>query len=258
MGIKYLLPTIDQELEGWALRAEDGVMRGVQAPTMASRSVSVCLDKLETRIWLERAGCIVPARQWEWPMILKQRRGSGGRGAVICNTADEYAVVSRGCNPDRWIMEQYITGGQEYTVDVFYGPYGAVWGISVRRRDEVRCGVISRGATVNVPDDVAISVEQLGALLGLEGPVNMQYIIKDGCKYWLEINPRTSGGLPLSVAAGLDVPGMLLEYFTCDRDKAHYRKPMHARTGVTMASYRRMVFSMPPDDAEDYMEDDDE
>jgi len=258
MGIKYILPTTDMELTGWALRAEDGVMRGVQAPTMTSRSIAACLDKLETRMWFERAGCVMPDRQWQWPMMLKQRRGAGGRGAIICNSADDYAVLSRGCHADKWIMEQYIVGGKEHTVDVFYGPHGAVWGVAVRRRDEVRGGVISRGQTVPVPDDVTITVDQLGTMLGLAGPVNMQYIVKDGCKYWLEINPRTSGGLPLSVAAGLDVPGMLLEYFTCDHDKAHYRKPIHARAGVRMCSYRRMAFSTPPDDKEDYMEDDDE
>ena len=42
--------------------------------------------------------------------------------------------------------------------------------------------------------------------------MNFQYIVRDDIPYFIDINLRyASGGLPLTVASGLDIPRLLLE-----------------------------------------------
>lgn len=47
--------------------------------------------------------------------------------------------------------------------------------------------------------------------LRFRGPVNIQCRVVQGRPTVFEINPRFSGGIPLTMAAGVDVPGMLID-----------------------------------------------
>ena len=50
-------------------------------------------------------------------------------------------------------------------------------------------------------------------LFNLRGPWNLQCILDQEDFYFLEVNPRFSGGVPLSIAAGCDLAQNLLEWF---------------------------------------------
>ena len=43
---------------------------------------------------------------------------------------------------------------------------------------------------------------------GIVGVVNMEFIGRDGEYYFLEVNPRFSGGVGFSIAAGMDFAAM--------------------------------------------------
>ncbi len=53
--------------------------------------------------------------------------------------------------------------------------------------------------------------ESCAAALPFAGPVNVQCRIVDGRPVVFEINPRFSGGIPLTIHAGADFPRMLVE-----------------------------------------------
>jgi carbamoyl-phosphate synthase large subunit len=42
------------------------------------------------------------------------------------------------------------------------------------------------------------------------GPITVQCMLKDERPYFTEINARLGGGVPLAIAAGVDVPALLL------------------------------------------------
>jgi carbamoyl-phosphate synthase large subunit len=69
--------------------------------------------------------------------------------------------------------------------------------------------VIDRGRTVNDPALIELA-KACTAALRFTGPINIQCRVHDGQPTVFEINPRFSGGIPLTIEAGADFPGMLL------------------------------------------------
>ncbi|MFP5380200.1 MAG: ATP-grasp domain-containing protein, partial [Vicinamibacteria bacterium] len=73
-----------------------------------------------------------------------------------------------------------------------------------------RAGVMDRGRTVDDPAliDLAIACARV---LPFRGPVNIQCRMVRGRPVVFEINARFSGGIPLTIAAGANLPKMLVD-----------------------------------------------
>lgn len=72
----------------------------------------------------------------------------------------------------------------------------------------MRSGEVSKGKTVDRSDlieQAVYIVEKLGAI----GPLTLQCIDTGSEVYWIEINPRFGGGVPLAIKAGVDYPYIL-------------------------------------------------
>jgi len=74
----------------------------------------------------------------------------------------------------------------------------------------IRAGVIDRGRTVQ--DERLINLAlRVADVLPCVGAVNVQCRVVNGEPVVFEINPRFSGGIPLTIAAGADFPRLLLD-----------------------------------------------
>jgi carbamoyl-phosphate synthase large subunit len=107
------------------------------------------------------------------------------------------------------IIQEFIPG-QEYTLDVLADLKGQVLSVVPRERLEVRSGEVSKSRTVYRVELIEQGkgiVEKLGAI----GPITVQCIDSGEALYWLEINPRFGGGVPLSIHAGVDYPYLLYQ-----------------------------------------------
>ena len=103
-------------------------------------------------------------------------------------------------------MQTRLTG-REFTVDVLTDQGGRLVGAVPRWRLETRGGISTKGRTFE--DDRVIEVTRLTlAAVGIVGAANLQgFVTDDGDIGVIELNPRFSGGLPLSLAAGSDLVG---------------------------------------------------
>jgi len=100
--------------------------------------------------------------------------------------------------------------GREFTADALVDRDGAVRVVVPRWREETRAGISVKGRTFA---SAAVTEVVTGALAAvrLTGPANVQgFVADDGTATVVEINPRFSGGLPLTLAAGADVVGAYL------------------------------------------------
>ncbi len=79
-----------------------------------------------------------------------------------------------------------------------------------RERVVIRAGVIDRGRTSNDPALIDLALA-CAAAIPFAGAVNIQCRVVNGRPVVFEINPRFSGGIPLTIAAGADFPRMLLD-----------------------------------------------
>ena len=97
-------------------------------------------------------------------------------------------------------------------MDILADLEGQVLSVVPRERLEVRAGEVSKSRTVYRRDLIEQGkniVEKLGAI----GPVTVQCIDNGKDVYWLEVNPRFGGGVPLAIQAGVDYPVLLYKMF---------------------------------------------
>ena len=80
--------------------------------------------------------------------------------------------------------------------------------------------------------------------LPFAGPINIQCRVVDGRPTVFEINPRFSGGIPLTIEAGADFPHMLVE-LTLGRRVAPAIG--HFRENVWITNYETALFLEQPE-----------
>ena len=100
---------------------------------------------------------------------------------------------------------QEFAEGDEYTVDVLSDFQGRVIAAVPRKRIEMKVGISYKGVTVNDPEMIAMA-KKISERAGIIGPCNIQCFRDEKGLNFFEINPRFSGSLPLTIAAGLNGP----------------------------------------------------
>ncbi|MFF1573759.1 ATP-grasp domain-containing protein [Leifsonia sp. NPDC058292] len=215
-AVDVLFSTVDVELPELARRRDELLAVGTALAAPGFDTLSVCLDKFrlaercaplttvpETRL-LTADGV---ARDWSFPVIVKPRSGAGSRGVKLI--PDRAALEALGV--DESIIIQENLPGEEFSVDVIAGLDGSVIAAVPRSRERVDSGVSIAGRTVHRADLIQTATEVARAI-GLTGVANVQLRYSTaGVPALLEVNPRFPGAMPLTIAAGVDMPSLLLD-----------------------------------------------
>jgi carbamoyl-phosphate synthase large subunit len=213
--VGLIVPTIDDELLLFAGAARRFAEAGIRVAVSGPKTIGACNDKYQTWRVLSARGLPVaetyvpsdlPATM-PFPLFIKPRFGRGGVGAFPVRDARELAFfLQYVADP---VIQPYLSG-PEFTIDVLADFRGRVLSVVPRERVVIRAGVVDRGRTVR--DE---SLMSLGALcaeaLDCVGAINVQCRVVNGRPVIFEINPRFSGGIPLTIAAGADFPHMLVQ-----------------------------------------------
>lgn len=207
--VGVLVPTIDDELETIAAAADRFAAAGVVAMAPTVDTARICRDKLRTAMHLDEHGIRVAAT-WAAsdvralglspPLFIKPRRGRGSVGAFQIATPSHLEFFLDYV-PDA-VVQEYLQG-PEYTIDLFCDLEGRPLSAVPRERLVIRSGVTDRGRTVNDPVLIDLALRCAG-VLRFRGAVNVQCRVVDGTPVIFEINPRFSGGIQLTIAAGAD------------------------------------------------------
>jgi carbamoyl-phosphate synthase large subunit len=241
-GAVALISTVAEELVPLhavaASLAEAGAATWLPDPW----SVEHCVDKWLFHQLMTEHGVPVPATALRsehgvpGPWIVKPRFGRGSRDIYdAANAADLAYALSRAPEP---LVQTKITG-REFTVDTLSGQDGRLHGAVPRWRLETKAGISTKGVTFRHHELVDLVANVLGALR-LEGPACVQgFRTDDGKIVFTEVNPRFSGGLPLSLAAGADLVG---QYLSRILGGVVQPERLSFRSGVTMMRYLDEVF----------------
>jgi carbamoyl-phosphate synthase large subunit len=241
--IQLAIPTIDDELELFGASRQRFADLGVLAACSSEESAALCNDKYAT--WKRLAEAGVPAARTylpgqlpsnpKFPLFIKPRVGRGAVGAhMIRNQRD----LDFFCDyVDRPVIQEYLDS-PEYTIDVLCDARTRPLSIVPRERVVIRAGVIDRGRTVKSSALIELA-EQVCAAIPFFGPINIQCRLRDGWPSVFEINPRFSGGIPLTIASGANFPKMLI---TMAKGVTIPPQIGEFREGVWMTSYEASVF----------------
>ena len=213
-GARLIVPTIDDELPLFGAARDTFGAAGVLVACSSERTSALCNDKLATCGHLRAAG-VAAAESWRpadlppdprLPLFIKPRYGRGAVGAFAVRSRRELEFFS-GYVPNP-IVQEYLDG-PEFTIDVLCNLDGEPLSIVPRERVVIRAGVIDRGRTSADPALIALARQACRAI-PFVGPVNIQCRMRGGVPAIFEINPRFSGGIPLTIQAGADFPEMLV------------------------------------------------
>lgn len=165
------------------------------------------------------------------PWIVKPRSGRGSRGVQLL---DNQPAVLAALTRDPELIAQTCLSGREFTADALVDRDGSLLTVVPRWREETKAGISVKGTTFD-SETVTGLVGAALAAVGLTGPANVQgFVAPDGTATVMEINPRFSGGLPLTLAAGADVVGT---YLAGIRDPQARLPHLYFTAGLRMSRY---------------------
>jgi carbamoyl-phosphate synthase large subunit len=241
-GVKGVISTIAEEMP--SLSSHRALFDNERIATWFPERgvVQACIDKWLFHLEAKAAGLPVPptniasAEGVPRPWIVKPRFGRGSRDIMWVDTPEDLAwALGRIPNP----LVQSRLSGEEFTVDALVTRDGTLAGAVPRWRIATRGGITTKGETF-ANDALIRLVENLLRELALRGAANVQgFVSREGAIMFTEVNPRFSGGLALSIAAGADLVGQYVNgLFGQAIDPARLRY----RPGVRMLRYFDEVF----------------
>ncbi len=215
LRVDVLFPTVDVELPILAARRGDFAGVGVAIASPSLFTLETCLDKLALAdhcravLPVPRTDLLGPAAAIgrQYPVVVKPRWGAGSRG--ISFVESEAELLSLGSDDTRLVQD--MLPGDEYSVDVFADLSGNIVAAVPRSRLRVDSGVSVAGATFHDPE-LEQAARRVAVAIRLTTVANVQLRRdRDGRAALLEVNPRFPGAMPLTVAAGIDMPSLTLD-----------------------------------------------
>ncbi|CAN5456488.1 ATP-grasp domain-containing protein [soil metagenome] len=214
--IDLLIPTVDVELEPLAIAAERFLAIGVKIALSSAKVLQLCRDKYALLTFCQEH---IPVPEFNllnpdnisafktFPLFAKPRRGAGSTGALLIKKSQDLVALPK---DESYLIQEFLPG-EEYSVDVYIDANGSAIAAVPRLRMKIDSGVAVAARTVQLTNLVAIAVET-AKHVGIRYVANVQFKrAVDGQFKLLEINPRFPGTLPLTAAAGVDIPQLLMK-----------------------------------------------
>jgi carbamoyl-phosphate synthase large subunit len=214
----FVIPLVDEEIPVFhkLYECQDHASRLI-APR--SEFCAFTLDKWQTFLRLRDAGLPTPITTLAgdcsgvtWPAVIKPRDGRGSRGVAYLadNSALNKYLAATDKHPDRFIVQQQIHG-TEFTVSAVVALGGPTLTI-VPKEVVVKRGVTLVGITRINPTIDALC-RRVQEVLRADGPFNVQLIIdRSGVPQIIEINPRYSTTVALTIASGVDEVHLVIQH----------------------------------------------
>lgn len=244
-NVNLIIPTIDDELPIFGRAVDRLTQLGIMVAVSSEQTSMTCNDKYETYLFCEKNGIRTPATRLandfqfgdlQYPVYVKPRFGRGSVNVFAVHNETQLRLFLEYV-PDA-IVQDHLAG-KEFTVDVLSDFQGRVLSIVPRERLVIRAGVSDKGITRKHAEVIAFA-EELAEKLQIVGPANIQ------CKWdgrevsLIEINPRFSGGIPLTIAAGADFPAWLVQLAAGEKPNAQIGK---FQDNLAMMSFEESIFA---------------
>jgi carbamoyl-phosphate synthase large subunit len=214
-GIQLLVPIVDYEFPKLSEHRDEFERLGCRVVISSPQAISICNEKERTHRFFQEIGVTSP-KTWlpaelpapidiSYPIFVKPRTGRASLGIHKICDAEEFAFWSKRVEDP---LYQEFVDGDEYTIDVLCDFDGRVIGVVPRQRIEMKVGISYKGLTVRDPEMIRAG-KLIAEKAGIIGPANIQCFKTPRGLVFFEINPRFSGTLPLTIAAGLNSPLLL-------------------------------------------------
>ena len=247
--INLVIPTIDDELPIFGKVRSRFESLGIAVAISKEETGLICNDKYRTYEFCRTNGIRTPettladqvdVAKVRYPAIVKPRFGRGSVNVFTVNNEDQLRLFLSYV-PDA-ILQEYV-GGVEFTVDVLSDFNAQVISVVPRERLVIRAGVSDKGVTRKNADVMAFAAS-IARQLEIVGAANIQCKWDGDTITLIEVNPRFSGGIPLTLAAGADFPAWLVQMCGGLKLRSQMGK---FQDGLAMMSFEESIFAREAD-----------
>ncbi len=243
--VNLIIPTIDDELPifGRALQRFDQL--GIPVAVSSEKTSNTCNDKYEMYRFCQANGIETPKTrlagevdfaELKYPVYVKPRFGRGSVNVFAVNNEVQLRLFLNYV-PDAIVQDNLA--GTEFTIDVLADFNGRIISIVPRERLVIRAGVSDRGVTRRNEQIMAFALN-VAERLQIVGPANIQCKSDGQNVSLIEVNPRFSGGIPLTIASGADFAAWLVQLAAGVDVRSQMGK---FQDGLTMMSFEESIFA---------------
>ena len=214
-AIELLVPTVDVELAPLAAERTRFAQVGTTMAISPLETLRLCRDKqalmnaVEGEVPCPSSVPLTPeiaAATTHFPRFAKPREGAGSRGIARIDGPEDLASQPL----DGTVMLQEYLPGEEVSVDVYVRADGRVIAAVARVRMKIDSGIAVASRTIH-DEPLLAAARRTAEVIGIRGAANIQFKrAQDGVYKLLEVNPRYPGTLPLTAAAGVDMPKLMV------------------------------------------------
>ncbi len=253
-NIKVVFPGISYEFPTFSKNKKKFESEGIKIPISDWPVIEICADKIKTYRFFRINKIPTPKtylpkelpKKLTFPLIIKPRISSGTKSVFKIKNAKELKFfLPRVKKP---VIQEFVEG-EEYTIDAVADFKSNLIAAVPRRRLGIMDGKSVKGVTVK-DAKLVLMIKGLFKKLELVGPANIQCFRKGNDYLFTEVNCRfAAGGLPLAVAAGVNIPLILLKICLgerVDRRKIKYRNNLYMLrylTEIFIEEKRKGLFS---------------
>lgn len=247
--IDFIVPLYEKEFSMLCDYRTYFEAKGTKLILSGKSIIEICNDKWKTYEFLKKNNIECPntylknniPNDVKFPLIIKPFNGMGSQSVFKIKNPKELDFFLE--YVEKPIVQEFVEG-TEFTIDVLCDLKGNVIFAIPRERLEVRAGEVSKTRTVKNKKIIAKVnelCEKLNAAYENEnimGPLTVQCIVdKNNHVYFIEINPRFGGGVPLAFEVG----GNYGEYFN-KMHKGQSIEPLKDFKEITMVRYDEGVY----------------
>lgn len=205
--IDYIIPLTDVEVD---VLVNSPLEQGVLCLS-ARETIEICRDKYKLYQVLEERGvpCLIPTRlfsledvaHYSYPVVLKPRNGRSSQGLHYVRSRKELQYLYENENLEDFVVQPQKEG-RIVTVDILRQDDHFM----ATPRVELLRTLNGAGTSVKVFSDKTIEemARKIADILNIRGCVNFEFIWNENSVFFLECNPRFSGGTAFSCMAGYD------------------------------------------------------
>jgi carbamoyl-phosphate synthase large subunit len=243
--VNLIIPTIDDELPIFGRVLSRFEQAGIEVAVSRERTSLICNDKYETYLFCSKNNIRTPITRLpgdvdfaglRYPVYVKPRFGRGSVNVFATNNESQLRLFLDYV-PDAIVQDHLV--GTEFTVDVLSDFTGRVLSIVPRERLVIRAGVSDKGVTRRHLEVMSFA-QQVAEKLQIVGPANIQCKWDGSDVSLIEVNPRFSGGIPLTIASGADFPAWLVQLKAGANIEPQIGK---FQDGLAMMSFEESVFA---------------
>ncbi len=232
-NVKYIIPLTDVEVDVFNKYRKEFTQMGVTVCISSNSTLEICRNKKKLSEFINANYCSINTIQTVnyknidklkdlFPLIGKPSNGRSSQGLKHFENQAELQNFIENAECNDYIFQPFISGSI-ITVDVVRSEFTKQCYACARK--ELLRTLNGAGTSVYIFSDERLTSQccELADLLNISGCVNFEFIQNEnGNYYFLECNPRFSGGVEFTCIAGYDCISNHINAF-CDKPLDDFR-----------------------------------